>query len=161
MTGDSLRAEGLARQFVDSWRAAGLHPRPGAAREHLRSFEQNEGVSLPRFMLAYLLIADGTPDDGSALNDDRAIRFWPIGEIQVLKDLPHEGCCVFADYLLDSHEYGVLLQGPHTGAVVLVADRTLLKVAASMEEFARLYSERPDALFDASHPLPPTDPSAG
>lgn len=146
--GSSETDVGLPERLVQCWRELGLADRPPATEAALERFATMYGTTLPAAMRAYLRLTDGMDADGREMHDDRMIRFWPIAEIgPAERDGELQACFEFADYLLDSHRYGVFLSGPRTGQVVLTGGAAPLPVADSVNQFIDRYLNTPAALF--------------
>jgi hypothetical protein len=138
----------LPTRLVESWKALCLTDRPPATEAALERFATMYGASLPSTMRAYLRLADGMDADGREMQDDRMIRFWPIAEIgPAARDGELQACFEFADYLLDSHRYGVFLSGPRRGQVVLTGGGEPVPVADDLGQFIDRYLNAPVALF--------------
>ncbi|MDX2169612.1 MAG: SMI1/KNR4 family protein [Deltaproteobacteria bacterium] len=150
--------DGRAQRLVDFWRRFNLTDRPPASEPALDRLAAMYDAALPDAMRAYLRLADGMDADGGEMNEDRMIRFWPVAEIGPAR---HEGalraCFEFADYLLDSHRYGVFLGGPHRGQVVLIGGDEPTPIADSIEQFIDYYLDAPGALFPAHRTGEPDD----
>jgi hypothetical protein len=138
-------AELMAARLVARWRERHLELRPPMTDAARCRFGSMYDVDLPSEMLAYLRDADGMVEDHT---DGHDIRFWSIGEIgPAARDGELSTCFEFADYLIDSHRYGVFVSGPRAGEVVLTGGYTPIPVAEHFTQFIDRYLDAPLALF--------------
>ncbi|HEY0299979.1 MAG TPA: SMI1/KNR4 family protein [Rhizomicrobium sp.] len=134
-----------AERLVAVWRRQRLPQRPPLSDAALRRFESMYAAALPPEMLAYLRLVDGMDADCTDAND---IRFWPIAEIgPAEREGELRDCFEFADYLIDSHRYGVFVRGPRAGEVVMTGGYEPIKVADTFADFVGSYVDDVYALF--------------
>lgn len=128
----------LARRVREEWSARGLAGPPPKLDEMPEAVRND----LPEEFLAFLGEA-GLPDDEDM--DGKYFTFWPP-EKWIVSRVAGDTLLVFADYLIDSHRFGLWVSGEHRGAVSLVFDEPEPPLAG-FAQFLQMYLDDDPALL--------------
>jgi hypothetical protein len=114
----------LAQEVREDWQRQGLRVVTVDVNEIPAQLRER----LPGDFITFLTVA-GLPDD----SDSRFISFWQPKEWEEV-----DGRLVFADFLINSHAYALLLSGPDRGRVCVLFD-TPEPPIGTFAEFLRAY----------------------
>jgi hypothetical protein len=111
-----------ALNLLNYWKGPGARLNPGASEERLATVTQEIGAPLPTALSTFYTWADGM-EDGTT--DGAMFCLWPLTRVlhehsraQAASSSSKAQTLSFADYLLDSHWYSVVLAGPQAGSIV-------------------------------------------
>jgi SMI1/KNR4 family protein SUKH-1 len=132
------------------WLGSGLALQPGAGLAQLAATDAHLGLSLPEALRCFYQHRDGSGHGRDGAMCANHFRFWSSAALETQVIAGHR-LVLFADFLIDSHEYAIDLA---TGAVVLVGGRSFLAVAPGFADFLRLYLEGSPRLHGAASHAP-------
>jgi len=153
----------LATQVEEYYESLGAVPRPGVAPDELSTFEQAQGLVLPRPVREFYLRLDGldgeVPEFGfHALQLWRLVELTRVSErVAQFRGIPDYGPII--DSLPDAAEYIAFGDGavwshvlafrltPHAGPVLWICGASYAEMAPSFEEFWARYLENPDSML--------------
>jgi hypothetical protein len=136
-----------AIKLLNYWKGIGARLNPGASEEALAALTQKVGCRLPPALLVFYSWANGMEDWTS---DGSMFSLWPLERI--LRELSARGIAEpfsqgstlpFADYLICSYLYELVLEGPQAGSVVVNWGTGVPEIVGAdlFDFFARLWSE--------------------
>jgi hypothetical protein len=143
-------------KLIAFWLSTGGALNPGSTEDQLAAFESRYRVSLPEDLRELLLTVNGQYCVNDPLDESRGlIEFHVLGEITPLYppslplDPPAPCYFSFADFLISSHDYGILLSADSTGEnpVAVFHDAHPIIVASSFSEFAEGYLANDQAVL--------------
>ena len=137
--------------ILSYWRATNVRVSPPASEENLLEVQRRWGGPWPADLVALYRAADGMLDEGG---DDVMFTFWPLRRVSdALAEVDDSSrwtsvCGVpIGDFLIDSHRYLVVLDGPKAGTVVLSLGSGIDQPAAStLEAFLTILLHDPGSL---------------
>ena len=132
----------LLSDLREVWRSHGIEPSGPASPEAIAAFEAQHGVRLPDDLRAYFATLNGSMNgrDGAVIGD-RPVRFWRLDQVErrTETDGP-QNVFYFADFLLDSHLFGIMLSSEAaTNPVVIDFGPAIYRCASSFSEFVEGY----------------------
>jgi hypothetical protein len=149
----------LGTDLTKRWAASGVAIRDGVSTECIAAFEHRFSVVLPQDVVDYFRFVDGMDD---TMCDDM-FHFWTLDEVRpvfdVLNDGDHNypdrdqypGYYTFADYLISSWDYAVLLtrdrSQPAPVRFVTGSDPPGRIAADSFRSFLTQYCDDPNFLL--------------
>src|SRR5258708_507406 len=144
-------------QLATAWAAQGYPHAQPATPEQLAAFESQHGLRLPADLRNYFLTLNGGELGREGSMDDANISFWRLDQVRTQVE---EGTgqradlFLFADFLLDSHLYGIELHAePESPTPVFLDDGgTLHKVADSFSTFIRGYLSADEHILFGKRP---------
>ncbi|TWU59535.1 SMI1/KNR4 family protein [Crateriforma conspicua] len=107
----------ILTDLTKRWAASDVAIREGASHDRIAAFEHEHSVSLPHDVADYFRFVDGMDD---TMCDD-FFHFWKLDDVRpvhdIMRDGDHDyadrnaypGYFAFADYLIDSWHYAMLL----------------------------------------------------
>lgn len=130
--------------MLTTWQRRGAAAAPATARD-LAEAETRLGRPVPDPLRALLSVANGVSTGTGALHDGDLTRFWPTTELVWAESWGAEdrGILLFADFLLCSYAYGVRVDDPGAGEIVIVGGARPERVASSLDEWLDRYLRAP------------------
>ncbi len=145
--------ENLLTRLSAAWGAEDIRPAGPASADAIAAFERRHRVSLPRDFRKYLEILNGARGGRDEMGNKETIAFWRLDEIEPL-DVGGVRIFPFADFLIDSHRYAIVLSADPRASTPIVVHHnndTLIKIAESFTDFVRGYLSADE---DVLHPTP-------
>ena len=143
----------LLTRLSATWAAEDIRPAGPASAEAIAAFESRNRVSLPIDFRAYLETLNGARGGRDEMGNKETIAFWRLDEIEPL-DVGGVRIFPFADFLIDSHRYAIVLSADpraQTPIVVHHNNDTLIMAAESFTDFVHGYLSADE---DVLHPTP-------
>ena|SRR5215217_7020431 len=137
--------------LLADWRIRGIGLNDGATPAALAAFEAAAGVQLTQEFHDFYASADGMDSDSY---DDLIFGWWSLEHVLAeLRDPEHRPleaprALDFADGLIESHRYALVLEGPTRGAIVAHWHGEEPQIAAAnLEEFAERFRQAPETVY--------------
>lgn len=148
--------EKLLSDLRDVWRQEGIEPAGPASSEEIAAFEAQHVVRLPDDLRAYFATLNGFKDGQSGpMDDQRMVVFWRLDELE-RRSYPGgpDDVFYFADFLVSSHSFGIVLTPEATSNPVFIDWGTvILQCAPSFTDFVEGYLKNdPYVLMAPSDP---------
>ena len=143
----------LLTRLSATWAAEDIRPAGPASADAIAAFERRQKVSLPTDFRAYLETLNGAQGGRDEMGNKETIAFWRLDEIEPL-DVGSVRIFPFADFLIDSHRYAIVLSpDPRASTPIVVHHNndTLIRVAESFTDFVQGYLSADE---DVLHPTP-------
>ena len=156
MQSDFSSLDARIERLLGFWREVGVTLNPGAGPGLLAELEAAISLPLPAEFRTLYSEADGMADEGY---DGMLFGLWPIHRI--LREFvdpeytapPGDRSLDFADGLIESHRYAVVLEGKRAGAILVHWHGEDPEVAApSIGDFASMYVAAPESLYLVPRP---------
>ena len=155
----TLETMSLWLDLISRWERSDLEIRTGVSPQQIIAFEQRYSVALPQDLVDYFTFVDGMEDTMCA----DMYHFWKLEELRPVVDVLSDGnhdyadrdaypnYFTFADYLISSWDYAVLLtnvrQQPAPVRFVTGTDPPGHVADESFSSFMRRYCDDPNELL--------------
>jgi hypothetical protein len=142
--GTDMNFQPILRDLADAWSVMGFVPARPADESQINEFEAKYGVRLPPDFRAYVASLNGGESGRDGPMDSASIAFWRLDQIEPLNDGKGDGpldLFVFADFLIDSHNYAIQLSDDANKPTPVFIDwgKRIEKVADSFSAFIHGY----------------------
>ena len=139
--------------LLGQWQADDLLSPSGAGKGAIRAVERECGYELPVPMREFYLEHDGMYDGAmdrcmfSLWPANRILEAWKDDSTQVGPRWTGALGLAFADFLIDSHRFRIVLEGPRRGAVLIDHGNQSAEVADSFISFLEKVAQSDQALL--------------